>query len=566
MITVEIRQSLQYKQYQYSGYVKFDYDEKIVNIMRELPFRYFYPETNEWEVPSNNITNLVNMFRSVNYEVEVKGWELIKGLNKKKIPNNFCFKTKPYNHQIEGVNKGLNCNKWFLGDEQGLGKTKQIIDIAVSRKLLFGYKHCLIVCGVNTLKWNWVNEIRTHSNEKCMILGQKTLKNGKVKIGSTKDKINDIKSLLEKDNDVYFLITNVESFRDKEFAETIRTLCDKKIINMCAADEMHKMKNPSSQQTKGFLKCTPECQIGMTGTPLMNSPLDLYVILRWLGYEKHAFTRFKAHYCVMGGYGGYEVVGYKNLNELSSKMRDIMLRRLKKDVLDLPEKTYIDEYVEMEGKQSVLYNEVKAGIRSALASGTIDITNPLAVTIRLRQTTGYPGIISDEVFDSAKLERMQDIVDEAISNDQKVIIFSNWTQITDEVCKRLLKTYPGQLTCITGDTNDFNRQSAVSRFQRDDTCKIIVGTIGAMGTGLTLTSGTVIIFVDEPWNEALYEQAVDRAHRIGQKNNITIYNLLTKDTVDERIHDIVYKKGAMSDFIIDGVIIDKEKFIDYLLS
>ncbi len=571
MITVEIRQSKQYRQSQYSGYVKFDYNQEIVNIMRELPFRYFYPETNEWEVPSNNITNLVNMFRSVGYDVEVKGWELIKGLNKKKIPKNFCFKTKPYNHQIEGVNKGLNCNKWFLGDEQGLGKTKQIIDIAVSRKLLYGYKHCLIVCGVNTLKWNWVNEIHTHSNEKCCILGQRKItrgKNkGKLKIGSTSDKIHDLKVLLEKDTDDYFLITNVESFRDKEFADTIRILCDKKIINMCAADEMHKMKNPSSQQTKGFLKCTPECQIGMTGTPLMNSPLDLYIILRWLGYEKHDFSSFKNHYCVMGGYGGYEIVGYKNIDQLTNQMKEIMLRRLKKDVLDLPEKTYIDEYVEMEGKQEVLYDEVKNGIKSALANGTIDISNPLSALIRLRQTTGYPGIISDEVFDSAKLDRMEDLVEEAIANEQKVIVFSNWTQMTDEICRRLLKTYPGGVTCITGDTNDFNRQSAVSRFQRDDTCKIIVGTIGAMGTGLTLTEGTVIIFVDEPWSRALYEQAVDRAHRIGQKNNITIYNLLTKDSIDERIHNIVYKKGVMSDFIIDGKVVgDKTELVNYLLS
>ena len=335
---------------------------------------------------------------------------------------------------------------------------------------------------------------------------------------------------------------------------------------MIAADEMHKMKNPSSQQTKGFLKCNAECQIAMTGTPLMNTPLDLYVILRWLGYEQHAFYSFKQHYCVMGGFGGYEIVGYKNMEELISQVQEIMLRRLKQDVLDLPEKLYVDEYVEMEGKQQVLYNEVKAGIQSALSMGQVDLTNPLASLIRLRQVTGYPGIISDTVFDSAKLDRMEDLVEEAISNGHKVVIFSNWTSMTDAIYDRLKSKGYG-CSVITGDTKDESRQNIVDIFQTTDNCKVLIGTIGAMGTGLTLTEGTVVIFVDEPWNKALYEQAVDRCHRIGQKNNITIYNLLTKDTIDEKIHNIVYKKGVMSDIIIDGKEInDKKALVEYLIS
>ena len=446
--------------------------------------------------------------------------------------------------------------------------TKQAIDIAIARKLKYGYKHCLIVCGVNTLKWNWVNEILTHSNELAFILGQKARRDGKIVVGSTKDKLADLQ-LIEKDtNNIqpYFIITNVESFRDEKIANTIKTLCDKKIINMCVADEMHKMKNPTSQQTKGFLKCLPECRIGMTGTPLMNNPLDLYVILKWLGYETHAFYSFKQHYCVMGGYGGYEIIGYRNMQELTAKVKDIMLRRLKTDVLDLPEKIYVDEYVDMTPKQSVIYKEVECSVKA-----NIDLiksnNNPLSQLIRLRQATGYTGILSSEVKESAKLDRMEDIVEEVVANDNKCLIFSNWTQMTDIICERLLKTYPGAVTCITGGTNDFNRQSAVDRFQRDDTCKIIVGTIGAMGTGLTLTAGTTIIFVDEPWNKALFDQAVDRAHRIGTTSNITIYSLMCKDTIDERIHQIIYKKGEMSDAIIDGKILgDKGMVIDYLLN
>lgn len=444
------------------------------------------------------------------------------------------------------------------------GKSKQVIDIAIIKKLSLNYKHCLIVCGVNTLKWNWVNEIHTHSNEGAWILGQKCNRWGKVKIGSTKDKLDDLIHMEKYSDDFpYFIITNVESFRDENIAEQINKLCKLGIINMCAADEMHKMKNPNVQQTKGFLKCLPECRIGMTGTPLMNSPLDLYVILRWLGYENHAFYSFKKHYCVMGGYGGYEVVGYKNMEQLTAQVNEIMLRRLKSEVLDLPEKLYIDEFVEMNTKQSKLYDEIETGIKNELAMGTLDLSNPLSVLTRLRQCTGYTGIVSDCIFESAKLDRMEDLVEEAISNNQKVILFSNWTQMTDIIQTRLKQYNPA---IITGATNDNNRQAMVTKFQNDNSCKIIIGTIGAMGTGLTLTAGSVVIFLDEPWNRALFDQAVDRAHRIGAKSNVTIYSIMCKDTIDERIHDLIYKKGAMSDAIIDGKVIgNKTDVINYLL-
>ena len=571
MILIDIRKSNKLKDSEYSAFIKFDYNSKIVDAIRELPFRYYNPNETEWEVPTNKVEYLINKLKE--FDIKIYGKITIfedKNTNIE-LPEGFEFKTKPFSHQLEGVEYGLKYDRWFLGDEQGLGKSKQVIDIAVARKIMYGYRFCLIVCGVNTLKWNWVNEIHTHSKEDAYILGQRR-KGTKIRIGSTKDKLEDLKLMYDiKEPHPYFIITNVESFRDKNIADTISDLCKKGIIGMCAADEMHKMKNPTAQQTKGFLKCLPYCRIGMTGTPLMNSPMDLYVILKWLGYESHAFYSFKQHYCVMGGYGGYEIVGYKNLDQLTAQVREIMLRRLKSEVLDLPEKIYVDDIVEMEGKKAVMYKEVEAGLKADYISGDIDLTNPLSALIRLRQTTGYPGILSDEITESAKLDRMEEIVENCISNDEKVIIFSNWTQMTDAILQVLhtkLKLI-GRLepAVITGNTNDSDRQQIVDRFQNNDVCRVIIGTIGAMGTGLTLTAATTIIFVDEPWNKALFDQAVDRAHRIGQKNNITIYSIMCKDTIDERIHNLIYKKGAMSDAIIDGKVVgNKNEVFDYLLN
>ena len=559
MIVVDIRKHDKLSNNLYSAFITFDYNSEIVDKIRSYPFRFYNANAKEWEIPTENVQDFVNSMGR--YDIKLTG-ELSQ-LNEKKvdvdIPEGFHFKTKPFNHQEKGLEYGMKYDRWFLGDEQGLGKSKQVIDIAVARKIKYGYKHCLIVCGVNTLKWNWANEIHTHSDENSFILGQRTLKNGILTIGSMNNKLNDLDNI---DELPYFIITNVESFRNEDFANKVKDLCKKGKINMCAADETHKMKNPSSQQTKGFLKCLPECRIAMTGTPLMNNPMDLYVILKWLGYENHTFYSFKQHYCVMGGYGGYEIVGYKNMDQLTNQINSIMLRRLKKDVLDLPEKIYVDEYVDMLPKQSEIYKEVQMDIKAHIDEIKFD-NNPLSTLIRLRQATGYTGILSSSIQESAKLDRMVDLVDEAVSNDDKCLVFSNWTQMTDEIVKRLKQYNPA---LITGQTKDSDRTIQQDKFMNDDSCKVIVGTIGAMGTGLTLTAGTTVIFLDEPWNKALFEQAVDRAHRIGTKNNVTIYSIMCKGTIDERIHDLIYKKGQMSDAIIDGKIVgNKTEILNYLL-
>ena len=557
MISVNIREANRCNG-DYSLYLSFDYDSTVVNAVREFPTRYWDPNKKEWEVPFNKLGELTDKLPT--YEFTITGPYIRLDKPEAKMPAGFKFKTKPYEHQITAFNYGLVNNKWLLGDEMGLGKTKQVIDIAVAKKLQKGYKHCLIVCGVNGLKWNWANEVHTHSNESAWILGQRTKQNGKITIGSTEDKLYDLMHL----NNIpaYFIITNIETLRNEAAVEQINELCRNNTISMIAFDECHKAKNPTSQQGKGILKTKADTMIAMTGTPLMNNPLDLYIILKWLGYERHSFYQFKNHYCVMGGYGNYQIVGYRHLDELQSELDEIMLRRKKEEVLDLPEKTYIEEYVDMTAKQEQIYNEVTNEIRANIDQIEMS-NNPLAALIRMRQATGYTGILSSSIKESAKLDRMEELVDEAVENGKKVVIFSNWTQMTDEITKRLNRYSPA---IITGETKDDERQQMVNLFQNEDNCKVIIGTTGAMGTGITLTAGTVEIFVDEPWNMALKEQCVDRCHRIGQKNNLTIYTLMCKGTIDERIHRIVEQKGAMADALVDGKIDNnKRELLEYLI-
>ena len=543
----------------YSLYITFDFDMRIVNAIREFPSKYWDAQNKMWELPLNKLGEFVS---KVNWsEINITGKYVALEKPEAKIPEGFDFKTTPYEHQITGFNFGLTNDRWLLGDEMGLGKTKQVIDIAVAKKLQKGYKHCLIICGVNGLKWNWQNEVSVHSNESAYILGQRS-KNRKIVIGSNNDKLTDVLNLSTNPN--YFIITNIETLRHEQINAELKKLCDSNVIGMIAFDECHKAKNPLSDQGKGILKLHAETMIAMTGTPLMNNPFDLYIILKWLGYEKHAFTAFKHHYGEFGGYGGYECVGYKNLSELQEQLDEIMLRRKKEEVLDLPEKTYIDEYVDMTAKQKKIYDEVTADIKMNIDQIKM-ATNPLAELIRMRQATGYTGILSSVIQESAKLDRMEELVEEARENNKKVVIFSNWTQMTDVIYARLYKNY--KVAQITGETKDADRQTIVTNFQNEK-YDVIIGTSGAMGTGLTLTAGTVEIFMDEPWNMALKEQCVDRCHRIGQKSNLTIYTLMCKDTIDQRIHELVEKKGAIADALVDGKI-NKEnarEVLDFLLN
>ena len=563
MINIRIAKSIKCNG-ECSLFITFNYNANIVALIKELcQDRYYNKDKKEWEVHYSYLD--VIQFHLSRYDrVNIIEEYVPKKKEHIDLPDTFSYKTKPYEYQEVGVDYGLNSDKWLLGDEQGLGKTKQVIDIAIARKQLYGYKHCLIVCGVNSLKWNWVNEIHTHSNEKAYILGQRIKKN-RVVVDSNKAKLEDAVRLCENDLDSYFIITNIETMRDDKIVESLVKSCASKTISMIAVDEIHKNKNPQSQQSKGLIKLQSECEIAMTGTPLMNTPLDLFFIFKWLGYEKHSFYAFRNHHCVMGGFGGYEIVGYKNLNELQDRLDSIMLRRRKEDVLDLPEKTYIDELVDMTPKQKIIYNEVTAEIKMNINQIAI-APNPLAELIRMRQATGFTGILSSEIRESAKLDRMKEIIEDAVENGRKVVVFSNWTQMTDEITRCIL--YDMKLNCarITGQTPEADRQVLVNEFQNGK-FDVIVGTIGAMGTGLTLSTGTVEIFMDHPWNRALYDQAVDRCHRIGQKQNITIYNIMCKDTIDERIWNIVNEKGELSDAIVDGKINkNKMELLEYLMS
>lgn len=535
--------------------LKFDYNQTLINYVKSLPIRSYNPDNRTWEIPLEEFPRFADFYKKpINLHIY---FEPIKNDKEIDIPKDYKFNFTPYPHQLEGIKFGLNHDKFLLSDGMGMGKTIQSITIACIKKKLYNYKHCLVICAVNGSKYNWKKECELFSSEKAHILGTRTTRNGNEVIKSSVEKLEDVKNI---DTLPYFIITNKETLRNKEVVKELEKQSNK--IDMIVYDEIHMSKNIRSQQGRGLLRLDGKSKIALSGTPILNNPLDTYIVMKWLGYETHNMTAYKQRYCNFGGYGGYEIVSYKNLDELRSRFSKVQLRRLKEDCLNLPPKLYETEYLDLSDKQRILYNEVKNDIISNVDNKNLS-PNPLVRIIRLRQVTGNPAILSDKIKDSIKYDRCEEIIQDLVKEGRKCLIFSNWVEVIKPLYTRLYKYNPA---LIIGETKNIIEQEK-DKLNNDPSCHCALGTIGAMGTSHTLTGADTVIFLDEPWNRGTKEQCEDRIYRIGTKHSVNIITFICKNTVDERINDIIQQKGEWADCIVDGKIVKKsEEIFNFLMS
>lgn len=524
--------------------VSFNYDKRVVDTIKQVPNAIYHKKLQSWEIPATSLSRAITLLSNLD-TLDISLLEYIeKESNTNEVKLNKNYITSPFEYQLEGIKFGITHNNWLLLDAPGLGKTLQMIYLAQELKERGEINHCLVICGVNALKHNWKAEIEKHSKLSVHILGEKFNKKGKLKVGGIKERLDDLKVEREE----FFTITNIETLRDDKIVKEINS--GKTSFDMILFDECHKAKSVSAQQSKGLQKLTAKYKVAMTGTLLTNNPLDAYVPLKWLGIENSTATNFKYYYCVFGGYFDNEIVGYKNTDVLKDQLSKCSLRRTK-DLLDLPPKTVIQEYVTMEDKQSTFYSNIVDGIVDQVDKVYLNPANILSLTTRLRQATVSPWVLSSEEIPSAKVDRAIDLVEEITDNGDKVIVFSVFKEPLNQLYTKLMKFNP---VLVTGDVSDQEVEINKKKFQEDTTCKVMLATSQKAGTGFTLTAASYAIFLDVPWTAAEFEQAQDRIHRIGANKAVFIYELITKDTIDERVHEIVKTKEAISDFIIDNKI------------
>lgn len=531
---------------------KFNYHPIYVSAIKKIPEARYNELSKTWTVPSYRKAEFERVMRDFLIIWDGKNYE-INGMREDKIPeypvvkgysvtydeygrviDSTGFKTKPWGKfQITGFNAIVRNSNLLLADDTGLGKTFQVITALEAQKKMGLLSRGLVVCNASLI-YNWLDEIEKHSYQKG------------VPIVGTKTKREKIYDYLLHNDDWTFAIISYETF--KTDIEILKKFVKQKSFDFCVLDEAHKIKNPTSQIGTVIHQIPFKYKYALTATPMPNNLLEIYNYAKWFGYmENENYYKFRNTYGVMGGYNNKEVIGYKNITRITNLLKLIMLRRLKKDKLkELPSLVFKTIPVVMGSTQQKLYDGVKNEIADILSSTNIDNVTALSKLIRLQQVTDHPKLIESNA-PSAKLEALDELVENLVENNEKVIIFSKFKTMTKLFEERYKKYNPA---VIHGEVAPKERQQQVYKFQKDNTCKLFIGCSPACREGLTLTASTNVIFYDLEWTPASVEQAYSRAYRIGQKNAVTVYFLICKNTIDEHVLEVINVKNLVSQSVM----------------
>ncbi len=329
--------------------------------------------------------------------------------------------------------------------------------------------------------------------------------------------------------------------------------------DMIIADESQRIKTPSATQSKGMHKLgdITKYKMILSGTPVQNSPLDVYSQYRFLDKTIFgtSYYAFRTRYARMGGYQGYQVVGYINQDELIKKAHSIAYRVTKAEALDLPEEICTMRYCELEPKARKVYDGIKKQNYMELESGEITTTNVLTRLLRMSQITG--GFVNNddgksEFISDSKLKALEEIIDDVvISGKKKLVIFARFIKEIEAI-RKLLEDKKIQYSWIAGEVKMEDRGQMVKQFQENDEIKVFVAQIQTAGLGITLTAADTSVFYSLDFNYANYSQALARLHRIGQKNNVTHIHLIAKDTIDEKIISALGRKEDIAKTVVDN--------------
>lgn len=530
-----------------------DCTKEIISAIESCECFYFHKKKKLYEIP---ITELSTVLDSLTYLDDI---QLDLLYHKEQLENNgkitINYKLKPFPHQEEAIKFGLDHDKWLLLDSPGLGKTASIIHLAEELKSQRGLKHCLIICGLATLRSNWEKEIKIHSDLDSIIIGKRINSKGKTTWLKIQDRAN---QLVENINE-FFVIINVESLVHEDIVEAINK--SKNEFDMIVLDECHVCKGIHAKRSKNLLDLNKaKYKVGMTGTLVMNNPLDTFIPLKWIEAEKGIWTKFQEIYCKFGGVSGHDIVGYQHLDLLKDELVNNSLRRTK-DIVKLPPKNIIDEYIEMNDDHRKLYEAVVDGVKEECDKIELKTNSLLALTTRLRQASTCPSLLTSQEIICSKFERCKQLVDEIISQGDKVVIMSNFKEPVYEL-QEILKEYHPLIG--TGDMPDDEVIKNKDLFQEDDYHKIFIATVAKCGTGLSLNRARYMICLDQPWTAAKEEQITDRIHRVNNKEAVFIYNLICEDTIDVAVAGILRRKKAISTYMIDDEKKLDDKAIDIL--
>ena len=414
----------------------------------------------------------------------------------------------PLSHQKEAIEKLVGSRRFILADDMGLGKTTSTIIAALET----GAKKILIVCPAS-LKINWEREIANYSDRTCFIAEGKKFS-----------------------TDADFVIVNydiLKNFHSKEDKEN--SLLLQSNFELVILDEAHMVSNAQAQRTKlinDFVKNIKRVWL-LTGTPMTSRPINYYNLLNiiespvaqnWMAYAIRYCQGFQFR---AGNRKIWNVTGASNLEELRDRTSKQILRRLKENVLDLPDKIITPVYLRTSSKE---YKDLMGEYYEWLENKKEESSS---LTVQFSKLMKVRKVIANEKVKDT-IEFAQNIIDQG----KKVIIFTNFTDTLQLIHNHFGK----ESVYLDGSCNKVQRQYAVDQFQENEKIKVFVGNLKAAGVGLTLTAAEVVIMNDLSFVPAEHAQAEDRAYRYGQKNNVLVYYPIFENTIEGVIYDILNKK------------------------
>jgi SWI/SNF-related matrix-associated actin-dependent regulator 1 of chromatin subfamily A len=438
----------------------------------------------------------------------------------------------PLNHQKEAIEKLAGSKRFILADDMGLGKTTSTIIAALETKA----KKILIICPAS-LKINWQREIENYTDRSVYIAEGKHF--------STEHDFVIVN---------YDILKNFYDLKDKE-----NSLITKSNFELIIIDEAHYIQNGQAQRTKlvnSFVKSVDKLWL-LTGTPMTSRPMNYYNLLfliespvaqNWMAY---AIRYCQGYQFKAGNRKIWNVSGASNLEELRDRTSRQVLRRLKTEVLDLPDKIISPIYLRLKSKlYEGLMGEYYDWYKNKKEESS-SLTVQFSKLMKVRQ------VIAEEKINDT-IELAQNIIDQ----DKKVIIFTNFTDTLQKIHSHFGK----QSVYLDGSCTKPQRQYAVDQFQENDKIKVFVGNLKAAGVGITLTAGEAVIMNDLSFVPSDHDQAQDRAYRYGQKNSVSVYYPIFENTIEGVIYDMLSKKKNIIDTVMGDNIEDKGDFIELLMN
>lgn len=554
--------------------ISFRYDPQVVSFVKTLEGRKYNPATKSWFIPFAGSSVSVE-------QLERKGFQIDPALKQELMADRqvaqeaealavmddaeFTSPLPLFPYQKVGAAFLYKIGSGLMGDEMGLGKTVQAL--ALCEKIQA--KKVLIFCPA-ALKWQWAAEIEKFLYPAGAPEGEIAVVEGNKK---TRDLILQDQIVVRRTDwrgksngwrqrqGARFFIANYELLLRNFNAMNYREW------DVIIADEATKISNATAKQSKAIKRLCGKRRIAMTGTPVSNRANEVWNIIDFVqpGVLGNYYG-FLQRYCLKNQWGG--IFGYTNLNELQQKIKRYMIRRMKADVLpELPEKIVSDVPFEMTDKEKQLYKKLKQEILFEIQHTDIaKINNPMTIQytlvkmLRLRQLADSMELLGHNM-QSSKMELLKELLAETMANNggRKAIVFTQFAEMAD-ILERELKEY--KPLKISGKVNE-EYLEIVKKFNEVEDHKVLVMT-SAGQFGLNIQRASVIFHFDQEWSLAKMQQREGRAHRIGQKDTVLVYNLLAKGSIDYYVKKVLHSKAELSNKILGDTLITMGDIQDML--